>query len=118
MYRPVHTKPARGAELEISEFQEMSNRQTPLIDAIFEMGNGLGRRRATEFFVGLRRGGPETYNVDFIVEARVALVGGVGSRDYVESMPSSTSGGTISRGKIDEACVGGCGVIPCIYEIR
>ena len=81
VYRPTHTKPVRKLPGAINGFQELPNQPTLLVEAVFGIQNGDGRRRETEFFADLHRDAHETYTVDFIVDLRGRM-----SIDYMESV--------------------------------
>ena len=81
VYQPSNVTTVRKPPETISLFQEMSNRQTLLIDAVYGIANGKDRRRATDFFVSSHRDSPETYAVEFTADVWERM-----SVDYMESM--------------------------------
>ena len=81
VYHPSNVATVRKPPVTISEFKEMSNQQTLLIEAAYGIENGKGRRRATDFFVSLHRDSPETYTVEFTVDVWERM-----SADYMGSI--------------------------------
>ena len=78
---PSNVKTVRKPPVTISEFQEMANQKTLLIEAVYGTEIGRDRRRAADFFVNLHRDSPGTYTVEFIVDIWERM-----SVDYMESM--------------------------------
>ena len=81
VYNPVDIKIARKPPATISESQAMSNRKTLLIEAIYGVENGNGRRRATEFFPELHRASHGAYSVEFVTDVSAST-----SIDYIGSL--------------------------------